>query len=262
MDGLSAAASVIAVVQISGQIFQLCQTYYLEVKDAKNDIQRLRNEVMTLRGIASSVNDLISTAESNKLPVLESLNQNHGLLQHYQLELDNLAVRLEKALGKNKMKKFGMRALKWPFDKKEVDNAVAIIERCKTTFNLAVGCDQAYVKLFYPTELVNIMFICDLFMLLPVSGVDFNFSNLVLAIDHGVTDLKAQVTAYQADEQSIKISGWLSTTDPSSNYEIARKKCQPKTGEWLFKRPEFEEWKEKPNSLLWLYGKRKCYLFF
>lgn len=136
-----------------------------------------------------------------------------------------MAVRLEKALGKDKMKKFGMRALKWPFDKKEINDAVAVIERCKTTFNLALGCDQA---------------------------------NLVLAIDHGVTDLKAQVTAYQADEQSTKISGWLSTTDPSSNYETARKKCQPKTGEWLFKRPEFEEWKKKPNSLLWLYGKPGC----
>jgi len=55
--------------------------------------------------------------------------------------------RLEKALGKDKMKKFGMRALKWPFDKKEVDDAVAVIERCKTTFNLALGCDQAYVEL-------------------------------------------------------------------------------------------------------------------
>jgi hypothetical protein len=108
---------------------------------------------------------------------------------------------------------------------------------------------------------VNIMFICDLFMFPPISGVDCNFSNLVLAIDHGVTDLKAQVTAYQADEQSTKVSKWLSTTDPSSNYEIARKKCQPKTGEWLFKRPEFEEWKEKPNSLVWLYGKRKYNLF-
>ena len=262
MDGISAAASVIAVVQISRQIFQLCQTYYLEVKNAKNDTQRLRNEVMALRGVASSVNDLVATAESNKLPALEFLNQNHGLLQHYQLELGNLAVRLEKALGKDKMKRLGMKALKWPFDKKEADDAVAVIERCKTTFNLALGCDQAYVELFYPTELVNIMFICDLFMLPPISSVDCNFSNLVLAIDHGVTDLKAQVTAYQADEQSTKISGWLSTTDPSSNYETARKKCQPKTGEWLFKRPEFEEWKEKPNSLLWLYGKRKYYLFF
>ena len=144
IDGLSAAASVIAVVQISGQIFQQCQTYYSEVKDAENDIQRLHNEVMALQGIASSVNDLIATAESNKLPALEFLNQNHGLLQYYQSELDNLAVRLEKALGKDKVKRLGVRALKWPFDRKEIDDAVAVIERCKTTFNLALGCDQAY----------------------------------------------------------------------------------------------------------------------
>jgi hypothetical protein len=41
MDGLSAAASVIAVLQISAQLFDLCRTYYLNVKDARKDTQRL-----------------------------------------------------------------------------------------------------------------------------------------------------------------------------------------------------------------------------
>ncbi|KAI2475126.1 hypothetical protein Ptr902_13251 [Pyrenophora tritici-repentis] len=38
MDGLSGAASVIAVVDISVKISSLCYQYSVAVKDAKNDI--------------------------------------------------------------------------------------------------------------------------------------------------------------------------------------------------------------------------------
>ncbi|OCL13744.1 hypothetical protein AOQ84DRAFT_412421 [Glonium stellatum] len=165
MGDHSATASVIAVVQISGQIFQLCQTYYSEVQDAKNDIQRLRNEVIALRGISSSVNDLIDT-EGKKPSALEFLDRNHGLLQNYHSELDKLARTLEKATGNDTMKNFGMKALKWPLDTKEVDNAVEIIEKCKTTFSQALGCDQAYVEPFYPSELSNRVSIYDKFVFL------------------------------------------------------------------------------------------------
>jgi hypothetical protein len=34
MAGLGKAASIIAVIQISGKVFDLCQTYYLGVKEA------------------------------------------------------------------------------------------------------------------------------------------------------------------------------------------------------------------------------------
>ena len=49
MDGLSAAASVVALIQISGQIFTLCQDYFSSVKNAREDIRRLRDEVMFLQ---------------------------------------------------------------------------------------------------------------------------------------------------------------------------------------------------------------------
>jgi len=39
MDGLSIAASIIAVVQISEKIIALCGEYTIVVKDAKGDIE-------------------------------------------------------------------------------------------------------------------------------------------------------------------------------------------------------------------------------
>jgi hypothetical protein len=41
MDGLSGAASIIAVVEISAKVVSLCVQYSVAVKDAKRDIERL-----------------------------------------------------------------------------------------------------------------------------------------------------------------------------------------------------------------------------
>jgi hypothetical protein len=61
MCGLSAAASVIAVVQICGQLFDICRTYSTSVKDVRKDITRLRDEITALESVLTSVADLEDT---------------------------------------------------------------------------------------------------------------------------------------------------------------------------------------------------------
>jgi hypothetical protein len=51
MDGLSGAASIIAVVDISAKVASLCFQYSLAVKDAKNDITRLQRKVGDVKGV-------------------------------------------------------------------------------------------------------------------------------------------------------------------------------------------------------------------
>lgn len=57
------------------------------------------------------------------------------------------------------------------------------------------------------------------------------------------------------DENKQKILRWLSRTDPSSNHNEARKKHEPKTGDWLLQSETYNKWKTSPSSILWLYGK-------
>jgi hypothetical protein len=45
MDGLSVAASIIAVVNISAKIISICYRYSIAVKDAKDDIERVQRKV-------------------------------------------------------------------------------------------------------------------------------------------------------------------------------------------------------------------------
>ncbi|KAI9853595.1 MAG: hypothetical protein M1813_002050 [Trichoglossum hirsutum] len=149
MDGLSAAAGVIAVIQISGRVFDLCRTYYLEVKEARKDIQRLRDEVTSLQDVLASVKDLADAPGSTKLPILVLLNKPDGPVQQCTTELEGLTAKLELKQGKDRMKQFGLRALKWPFSSRDIDKVIKNIGRHKATFNLALTADQTYVELFF-----------------------------------------------------------------------------------------------------------------
>jgi ankyrin repeat domain-containing protein 50 len=142
MDGLSAAASVIALVQISSQVFDLCRTYYLEVKEARKDIQHLRDEVTSLQDVLANVADLADAPGSAKLSILNLLNQPDGPVRQCRTDLLRLAAELDSGQGNVRMKKFGLRALKWPFSSKDVDKAITVIGRHKATFNLALTADQ------------------------------------------------------------------------------------------------------------------------
>src|SRR5213592_2518971 len=115
MDGISAAASIITLVQISGQIINLCRTYYSEVRDASTDIQRLREEITALQNVLTKVADLANTSDSAKLSTLDLLNQPDGPAQQCLTQLITLAAKINPGERKDAMKRFGLRALKWPF---------------------------------------------------------------------------------------------------------------------------------------------------
>jgi ankyrin repeat domain-containing protein 50 len=142
MEGLSAAASVVAVIHISGQVFDLCRTYYLEVKEARKDIQRLRDEMTSLQDVLTNVADLADAPSSANLSILNLLNQVDGPVEQCRAQLTELVAKLEPGQGKNKMKQLGLRALKWPFSSKDVEKTVVAIGRHKATFGLALTADH------------------------------------------------------------------------------------------------------------------------
>jgi hypothetical protein len=48
---------------------------------------------------------------------------------------------------------------------------------------------------------------------------------------------------------------WLSSPDPTTNHNIARKAHLKGTASWFFQGSIFEQWKSS-SSLLWIHGKR------
>lgn len=142
MDGLSAAASVIAVIQISAQVFDLCRTYYLNVKDARKDIQRLQNEITSLQDVLVNVVDLANAPESTSLKTLNLVKKDDGPLNSCRLELTALLTKLDPGESTSKVK-LALRSLKWPLQSREIDKALLAIGRYKASFVLALSTDQA-----------------------------------------------------------------------------------------------------------------------
>src|SRR5438045_8434035 len=144
MDGLSAVANVIAVIQISSLIFDLCRTYYINVKNARKYIQRLQNELIALQDILVCLVDLADDINAASLQTLKLLDQEGGPVKQCKSELEALAAMIDLGGKEGQMNWLGLRTLKWPLRGKDVDKALTAIERHKASFNLALSTDQTY----------------------------------------------------------------------------------------------------------------------
>jgi hypothetical protein len=60
MDGLSGAASVIAVIQIAQSVASGLKDYYEGVRDARADIRKLYNSTKGLEAILSTIQGLLN----------------------------------------------------------------------------------------------------------------------------------------------------------------------------------------------------------
>ncbi len=76
------------------------------------------------------------------------------------------------------------------------------------------------------------------------------------AIEDEVSRVCSIIMQAQNNNEREKLLKWLSSVDPSKNYNSARKSYALSTGDWLVeKSSDFKNWEKAPNSLLWLHGK-------
>ena len=120
MDPVSAAASITAVFQISGHVFNLCRDYCWAVKDARKDIQLLSDELTALHDILENMVDLADSPSAVGLSTLDLLSKPDGPVEQCRKELKGLEAKLNSGHGEDRMKRLGWRALKWPLSSKDV----------------------------------------------------------------------------------------------------------------------------------------------
>lgn len=139
MDGLSGAASVIAVIDISAKITLLCFHYAIAVKDAKNDIERVKKKVGNITRLLEKLRQLLDGQEKAQLSTTHGLSAS---LKQCLQELNKLKTELEPRKARKAMSRFGMRALKWPFTSEQVEKIVLDLEGYEQAFTLALQIDQ------------------------------------------------------------------------------------------------------------------------
>lgn len=149
MDGISAAASIIAVIQLTQEVFKLCQDYIFAVKDARRDIELLTNEVMALHDILETLDEWMQGTDAAKFGILSKIQKpSGGPLDICQRELESIRDTLKRfqttscSGGQTTMRRFGMKALRWPFSGRELKAKVDALSQGKDTLNLALTAES------------------------------------------------------------------------------------------------------------------------
>ncbi|RYP80846.1 hypothetical protein DL770_006087 [Monosporascus sp. CRB-9-2] len=152
-EGLGVAASVIAVVDLSAKVISLCSQYYRDVKNARNDITRLEREVSNLKHASKGVQQLLDEHKGAKLEVSQKFGD---ALTDGSSQLEKLEQQLSSKTIRQAMSRVGIRALKWPFESRDVDKIVQDLARCTQMISLGLQVDQTAILLKVDQNLVDI----------------------------------------------------------------------------------------------------------
>ncbi|KAJ6047584.1 hypothetical protein N7460_003731 [Penicillium canescens] len=144
MDGLSSAASVIAVIQLTGSLVKLCGRYIQEVKDARDEIFALQRSIAGLHGALQDLQKFLQNNDGKTLSTSTRLVSN---ITDCLSDLRALEARLDLGKGKKLMRKVGFRAFKWPLKRTEVEGVTQNLEKYKSLFLLSLQVDQRISEL-------------------------------------------------------------------------------------------------------------------
>ena len=149
MAEIGLAASVIAVIDLSAKVALWCSEYYANVKNAKDDIERLQGETQRLKETLKLVQSLCDGLNGAKLQASQHLRDGVKDCEKYLIQLGTeLAPRRKQKV----MSRYGIRALRWPFRSNEVDGIIKKLGKCRDNLSFNLQVDQAYVLLtiFWP----------------------------------------------------------------------------------------------------------------
>ena len=132
MDPLGATASIVTLLQLAGAVIR----YLSILKDTSDDIKTLVLELCTIRGLLSTIKDLI-TEESI---LHESLDGPDGLFSQIESSLQALASKVQPTSTTTAHKL--VQKLRWPLRREEITDVLSSFERQKTLLGLALQSDQ------------------------------------------------------------------------------------------------------------------------
>ena len=147
MDGLSTAASVIAVIQIAGFVASVLKGYYESARDARGNIQKLYHSVNSLETVLTALNDLkVRKSDSGLLLTTALLENPHGPLQQACRELESLRKKLGDPSRFDKRIARIRQSVIWPLQEKDVEKIVKVLDSHKSSLELEVGVENLLVS--------------------------------------------------------------------------------------------------------------------
>lgn len=139
MEGLGVAANVIAVIDLTVKVASLCLQYAKDVKNAADDIHRLHEEVTNLERVTKQVEGLLKGPNGMKLQNSQILDD---ALKRSRSHLEELDQKLKTNPGRKAMRRIGLRAFKWPFQREEAERLILELRQRSQTMSWTLQVDQ------------------------------------------------------------------------------------------------------------------------
>jgi hypothetical protein len=207
-DPLSITSGIIAILQATKAVI----SYLRDVDEADEHKTKILLELSAIRGILQTINDLTTNATKD-----DSLLRNIEGLAAPLAEYQSLLSRLEKVLEPSQgLKRIG-KALKWSFERKNVLEDLATIERCKSLFGLALHADH-------------------------------------LELSRAIHQQARELRESQQAQEFRDILAWLSPLDFASKHDAIYSKHEQGTCQWLLDHAVFMSWESATERLLWYPG--------
>jgi hypothetical protein len=126
MDGLSVAASIIAVIQITSTVIKILS----DVKDAPKECRTCRKEASSFNTLLFNLDDFIKSSTSAEpwFDKVNALAAADGPLDQYRLALESLLAKVETT---SKLRK-AFNAILWTKVKEDISVVLLRMERAKT----------------------------------------------------------------------------------------------------------------------------------
>ncbi|KAG7429149.1 Vegetative incompatibility protein HET-E-1 [Fusarium oxysporum f. sp. raphani] len=225
MEALGAAVNILSAIDLSAKVGLLCLEYAKAVKNAQTEIAQLHREAVELEKALTDMQSLLEGADKEKLKSSQRLN---GALKDSVMQLQMLEKRLHPSTSRKAMSRIGLRALKWPFESKEIDLFITNLRKNKDIILLTLQVDQTALLLEVNSTLSSLDQKWVLSRLQIAAGASFDSQ----AEEHNPTclpntrvDLLNQISEWVKDSKSQKLF-WLNGMAGTGKSTVARTLAQ------------------------------------
>ncbi|KAF4470193.1 Transient receptor potential channel pyrexia [Fusarium albosuccineum] len=267
MDGLSAAASIIAVIQLTAEATK----YIIAASGAQKDRRRLREEIqacesalLQIYDCANDDEDDLNGGDENGVTrwkkKIEALEGSNAPLYRLAKTLDTVKTKLEPR--QSRLSK-ATATLKWPFEEKEVTQLVEAIQRERSLLHFALAHKSAQlIQEIEQTSGENSRLLTDLISTVKAKSAEnavevAKLNTILVDLQHTQNNIEDGFDRLQNRQMSLDDKAaldWITPIDYAPQQSDIYNRRQPGTGEWLIESDEFQDWLRADKQTLFCPG--------
>ncbi|KAF9232179.1 hypothetical protein BU15DRAFT_81523 [Melanogaster broomeanus] len=231
MDGLSAAATILQLLQVAAQVSTALSQYVAAVKGAESSRSRLVDQITLITAAAKAVGSVLQNPPSSRTPEQQALVmewfKRDGSAARCERKLEDLLSWLHDEVNSNKPTRW-VKRLMWPMEENRIHAAIRAFEGHMPYFRDVLSIDIS----------IRIQ----------------EITSMITSEREHIRNREVAIARHEIATAKCKLLEWFDGVDCTVKHESTRGQRQRTTGEWLFNEDLYIQWRQSSFGLLWLSG--------